>query len=110
MGKHEDHVYIGHILESIEKTEKYLDGYSFEQFENDDRTIDAIVRNFEIIGEASNNISSAFKELHPEVDFRSATSMRNRLAHGYDDIDLKTVWDAVMQDFPALKKSIKDIA
>lgn len=109
MSKHDDKVYLGHILESIQKTEKYVEDSSFGDFEQDDKTIDAVIRNFEIIGEASTSISNDFKELHPHIDFRSATSMRNRLAHGYDDINLKVVWDAIKQDFPELKKEIENI-
>lgn len=109
MSKHDDRVYLEHILESIQKAEKYLNGYTFAEFEKDDRTIDAIIRNFEIIGEASNNISIHFKESHPEIDFRSATSMRNRLAHGYDDIDLQTVWGTVKEDLPVLRRDIENL-
>lgn len=109
MSQHDDQVYIGHILESIQKAEKYLAGYSFDDFEKDEKTIDAIIRNFEIIGEASNKVSDNFKESHPGINFRPAVSMRNRLAHGYDDIDLQTVWDAVKYDLPALKKDIEEL-
>ena len=109
MSKHDDQVYLEHILASIQKAEKYLAGHSFDRFERDDKTIDAVIRNFEIIGEACNNISDNFKESHHEIDFRPAVSMRNRLAHGYDEIDLKTVWDAVKQDLPALRKDIETL-
>jgi len=109
MTKHDNKVYLAHILKAIQKIEDYAGGYSFEDFQNDGKTIDAVIRNFEIIGEASNNISEEFKVAHREVDFRPAISMRNWLAHGYDEIDLKIVWDAIKQDLPELAKQIKKI-
>lgn len=66
MNRHDDNVYINHILESILKIEQFVKNYTYDSFINDIKTIDAVVRNFEIIGEASNNISNDFKESHPE--------------------------------------------
>lgn len=109
MTKHSDKVYLGHILESIEKVEAYIASFSLKKFKDDDRTIDAVIRNFEIIGEASNNISDKFRESHPEVSFRPAIDMRNRLAHGYDEINLATIWDAACDDLPDFKIKVKKL-
>lgn len=62
--------------------------------------------NLEIIGEASNNITEEFKEKHSNLNFRPAVSMRNKLAHGYDDVDLEIVWKTVTEDLPILKHQL----
>lgn len=107
MSKHNDNVYLGHILESIERIEKFVEGYSFREFQNDDKTVDAVIRNFEIIGEASNNISDEFVLAHPEINLRPVISFRNRLVHGYDDINLETVWSTIKDDLTPLKDEIE---
>ena len=109
MSQHDDKVYLGHILESIKKIEQYLGDCDFKQFETNGLLVDGIIRNFEIIGEASNNISGEFKENNRGVNFRPAVSMRNRLAHGYDDINLHTIWDAIKQDLPVLETEIEKL-
>jgi uncharacterized protein with HEPN domain len=106
MSNHDDKVYLGHILESIDKVLQFTKDSSFESFESNVMMIDAVIRNFEIIGEASNNISNNFKESNPNIDFRSVISFRNRLAHGYDDINLETVWSTIKEDLPDLKDKI----
>lgn len=109
MSKHGDKVYLGHIFDSIEKIERYVANDTFEQFQDDEETIDSVVRNFEIIGEASNNISEGFKELHPEINFRPIVTFRNRLIHGYDDINLEVVWKTIKKDLPELAREIERI-
>jgi len=109
MTEHDNTVYLYHILDSIRKIEIYIDDYSFKEFISDEMALDAVLRNFEIIGEASNNLSDDFKENNAEVDFRSAVSIRNRLIHGYDDVDLEIVWNTVKEDLPQMEKLIKKI-
>lgn len=106
MSKHNDDIYLNHILESIEKISQFTGDVSFDNFQQNDMMIDAIIRNFEIIGEASNNISSEFKLSHPEINFRPIVSMRNWLIHGYDDVDLAIVWKTLKEDLPSLKQQI----
>ena len=107
MSRHDDKVYLGHIHDSIEKIEQYVENDTFEQFQNDDETIDSVARHLEIIGEASNNISDNFCESHPNMDFRPAIDMRNWLAHGYDQVDLEVVWKTIKEDLPILKDQIE---
>ena len=70
MTNHDNKVYLQHILGSIEKVRSYLGETTFEGFKDNDLLIDGVVRNFEIIGEASNNISEDFKQKYPEINFR----------------------------------------
>ena len=109
MSKHDDKVYLSHILASIDKVHQFVGDISFDSFRQNDMRIDAVTRNFEIIGEASNNISPEFKSYHPEINFRPIISMRNWLIHGYDAVDLEVVWKTIKKDLPELKKHIKKI-
>jgi len=84
--------YISHILESIMLIEQYTENISFEAFEKDRKTIDAVIRNFEIIGEASNKLPEEFRKKYPEVPWRSIIGLRNVLIHDYLGVDIKAVW------------------
>ena len=99
-----------HILEAIEKIERYLHGYDKQAFQADDKTQDAVVRQMEIIGEAATNLTRDLRSNNPQVSWRLATAMRNRLVHGYFDVDAEIVWDTIQNDLPILKKQITEIA
>lgn len=79
----DDLVYVKHIRDAIEKIEDYVRGLDFESFSKDSKTIDAVVREIEIIGEAAKNISDGFRSSHSDFAFREATNMRNMLIHEY---------------------------
>ena len=82
--------FLQHILDAIERSQRYIDGLDEEAFRSDQKTQDAVIRTFEIIGEASNNITKRFPDFaaqHPEIPWRNAIGMRNILAHGYFTID-----------------------
>ena len=80
----------------------YTDGMSFDDFTNDDKTIDAVVRNFEIIGEAANRVPDNFKSDHPEIEWRRMTGLRNRIIHEYFGINYVTVWKIKEENIPEL--------
>ena len=80
------------ILEASQKILSYTSGMSFDDFISDDKTIDAVVRNFEIIGEAANRVPEDFKTEHPEIEWRRMTGLRNRIIHEYFGVDYATVW------------------
>lgn len=109
MTKHNNDVYLQHIVDSIEKIDCYIGDFSFDQFMKDDQLIDAVIRNIEIIGEASNKIPDNFKKDYQEIDFKPATNMRNRLIHGYDDINFDFIWTTIKEDLPKLKKQIAEL-
>jgi uncharacterized protein with HEPN domain len=98
-----------HILDAIEKIEKYLQSYDEQSFQADEKTQDAVVRQMEIIGEAATNLTRNLRSKHPQVVWQIATAMRNRLIHGYFDVDAKIVWDMTQNDLPNLKKQIEEI-
>jgi uncharacterized protein with HEPN domain len=105
-----DETYIGHIAEAIEKIERYTAGLDYEQFLKDEKTVDAVIRTLEIIGEASNNISKEFQNTHPEFPWGKMISMRNRLIHEYFGVNEEVVWGTCTEDLPSLKKQIKELS
>lgn len=106
----DDKVYIGHILEAIQTIEDYKKGLNLESFLKNKMASDAIIRELEIIGEASNNISEDFQNEHPDVPWRKIIGIRNTLIHEYFGVNLKIVWDTVENDLPELKKYMEKLA
>ncbi len=102
--------YLGHILDAIERIQRYTAGVDEVAFARNSLVQDAVIRNFEIIGEASRNISkrySDFAAAHPSLPLAVAYEMRNAVAHGYFKVDLGIVWKTVRDDLDALKRSVE---
>lgn len=99
-------VYLNDILKAISKIENFISDSSLEQFTKDVKTQDAVIRNFEIIGEAVKRISEDFKNEHPEIPWRSAGDMRDFLIHDYPDVIPAVVWNTAIKDLPKLKEQI----
>ncbi|OQA81992.1 MAG: hypothetical protein BWY31_03490 [Lentisphaerae bacterium ADurb.Bin242] len=93
MKLHDNGVFLLHIADSFEKIAQYLGGMDKESFFKNSLTQDAVVRNYEIIGEAARNITDDFRALHPEIDWRGMAGLRNILIHQYFGIDLNNVWN-----------------
>ena len=101
--------FLNDILESIEKIELFTEGMDFEQFKNDDKTTYAVIRAFEIIGEAAKEIPTEIKEKYPKVPWKEMGSMRDKLIHAYFGIDLEVVWRTIHEDITELKPLIKEV-
>jgi uncharacterized protein with HEPN domain len=102
--------YLEHILDAIERIERYIDNMSEVAFLEEQMTQDAVVRNFEVIGEASHNIEShypSYAAAHPELPFAFAYEMRNVVAHGYFKVDFEIVWKTIHNNLPGLHAQIK---
>ena len=84
--------------------------YDSEDFSSDMKSIDAVIRNLEIIGEATKNISEDFKNRYPDVNWKDPTRMRDRLIHAYFGVDLGIVWETIKFRIPELKKQIEKIS
>jgi uncharacterized protein with HEPN domain len=90
------------MKEAAEKILKYTKGLSFEDFLTDDKTIDAVVRNFEIIGEASLRIDEEFRLENPQIEWKKLRGFRNRIVHDYFGIDYEIVWSILSEDLEEL--------
>mgnify|MGYP005850344627 CR=1 FL=1 len=104
----EDSVYLIHILECIERIERYTGG-DREYFFSDNKTQDAVLRNLHTLSESTQRLSKALKEAHPQVDWRGISGFRNILVHDYLGINLVRVWGVVEQELPGLKRNILEI-
>ena len=97
------------LQSAIGKILAYTKGLGYESFTNNDMIVDAVTRNFEIIGEAVAKLPDSFKEAYPDIDWFQIKGMRNRIVHDYRNVNLFVVWDAIQNDLPALKSKIEDI-
>lgn len=91
------------ILEAVERIEAYTDGMEKEQFQADSKTVDAVVRNLEIIGEASKNIPPQVRALSQSVPWSKIAGLRDILIHAYFNVDIDIVWDVVRNKLADLK-------
>jgi len=97
------------IQESAEKIIDYTRNLSFEEFCKDNKTIDAVIRNFEIIGEASNLLPDEIKDKYTEIDWHRIRGFRNRIVHDYFGVDLQIVWKITFDQIPGLISEIVKI-
>lgn len=101
--------YILDIANSINKIEKFVGNFTFEEFQKDEKTIYAVVRAIEIIGEATKNIPTSTKKMHKEIKWEKVKGMRNRLVHEYFGVNTKVVWKTIKEDIPELKKKMLEL-
>ncbi len=99
----DDSIYIDHILNSINRILDYIAGKDRESFEDDLVTQDAVVRQLEIIGEATKRVSKDFCSNHPDIPWSDMAGMRDVLIHDYIDVDFGVVWKTASEDIPRLK-------
>ena len=90
------------ILECIGRIQRYTSGLTYEEFRLDQRTVDAVIRNFEIMGEAARHVSTEVETRHPQGPWHEMRVMRNELIHGYFGVNLSIVWDTIQHDLPPL--------
>lgn len=97
-------LYLSDIVDAIQAIETYLANITFEQFAADRKTVDAVVRNLEVIGEAAGKLTQAENSTMPEIDWRKIVAMRNILAHEYFGVSKTIVWDVVKNHLPNLSE------
>lgn len=105
--------YLGHILEAIERIQHYVEDMDEVGFLDNKLVQDAVIRNLEVIGEASRNIERVHPEFaaaHPELPLALANDMRNSLAHGYFKVDLEIVWKTIQVNLPDLQAQITEVS
>lgn len=101
--------YLDDMKHGIEKILAHLEGWTKDEFMDDEWAQDATVRNVEIIGEAAKQLSEQTRALLPEVQWTQLIGMRDRLAHGYFAINLDVVWNTVQEDLPHLRSHVEDL-
>ena len=103
--------YLAHNAEAIERIDRYTEDLGEVAFQNNPLVQDAVIRNIEIIGEASNNIEKHYPDFavaHPDLPLAFAYQMRNAVAHGYFKVDLDIVWKTIQGDLPGLHARVRE--
>lgn len=99
-------MYLEDLFQAMARIAEYIEGYSFIEFKRDYKTVDAVIRNFEIIGEASKNLPQELKEKYPDVPWAEMYLLRNKVSHEYFGIDYEIIWDVAKNYLPENKSQI----
>ena len=102
-------LYLKDILSAIESIEAFIEDMNFEDFQNDDKTISAVIRKFEIIGEASKKIPDTIKKQSQSIPWKEMAGMRDKLIHSYFGVNYGLVWKTIKGRLPDIKISITQI-
>jgi uncharacterized protein with HEPN domain len=104
-----DKVYLSNIIDSIDRILDYTADISQKEFNENNMIQDAVVRNFEIIGEATKNISSDLRSDNNHIPWKNMAGMRDKLIHNYMGVDLEAVWKTIEDILPSLRKDISEL-
>jgi len=110
MSKRSTKLYITDIKNAIDKIEEYTKDLDFDDFTRDEKTIDAVVRNLTIIGEAVKNFPDKLKSKYPHIPWKEIAGTRNKAIHEYFGIDEDILWKTIKEDLPPFKKQISEIS
>jgi len=110
MPKRDPALLIEDMLSAIRKIERYMAGLEREGFLQDEKTIDSVVRNLEILGEAARQLPEDFTSRYPNVPWRQIAGLRNRIVHDYFDLDLEIIWQVIYHDLPSLQIQLENLA
>jgi len=109
MSERNDNLLLEDILEACSKIERYIKDLSRVEFLDDEKTIDAVTRNMEIIGEAANKLSSDLTNEFDNIEWRQIIGLRNRLIHAYFGVDNDILWNIITENLPSFKIKIENI-
>lgn len=110
MSKRNTKVLLNDIIFSIENIFSYTKNYDFLAFKNDRKTVDAVIRNLEIIGEASNKISADIKNNSEHIPWKQTVGLRNKIIHEYFGVDESIIWAVVCEDLPELYEKLQKLS
>jgi uncharacterized protein with HEPN domain len=109
MSKRDTSVLLHDMLEASARIIEYTKGMSQSDFSHDRKTIDAVTRNFEILGEAANKVPQSFQDSHPSIDWRRIIGTRNRIIHEYFGVDEEILWFIIQNELPGLSNDIDNV-
>jgi len=107
--KRDIRAYLDDILVHIDLAQNFVEGMTFQDFQDDDKTILAVTRALEIIGEAAKQVPPAIREQYSDISWRDITGMRDRIAHVYFGIDLEIVWSTAQNRLSTLRSGIQNV-
>ncbi len=110
MSKREPKLLLDDLLEAVGKIKRYSSGLTYDSFIEDSKTLDAVIRNFEIIGEVANRLPEEFKDKYLTIDWYRIIGFRNRIVHDYMGVDYKIVWTIIQKDLDKLSADIENIS
>ncbi len=99
-------IYVNDMREAVRLIGEYVDGYDYEAFRNDRKTTDAVLRNFEILGEAAGRVPEDIRALAPDIDWRRIKDFRNVIAHFYSGVNLELVWELMQVRLPEHREAL----
>ncbi|MEA3493696.1 MAG: DUF86 domain-containing protein [Candidatus Margulisiibacteriota bacterium] len=107
--KRDYRLYLDDIIEAIGKIEKYTKGLTLDVFREDDKTIDSVIRNFEIIGEAAKNVPESMRKEYPKLPWKEMAGMRDKLIHEYFGVKTDIVWKTIKERLSEVKVLSKEV-
>ncbi len=109
MPRHDDKDRLRHMVDAARKANDFIKGRQRSELDENEMLTLALLRLIEVIGEAANNISPEFRDQHPAIQWQPIIAVRNRLIHGYADVDLDIVWNIVTEDLPRLVSELEEL-
>lgn len=109
MSKRPISLLLNDIRQAIDRIEQYIKNLSFDAFSDDQKSVDAVVRNLEIIGEAARRLPEEFKEKYSEIEWYKVVGLRHRIVHEYFGIDLEIIWQILQKDLPELSQKTLEL-
>jgi len=100
--------YLRDMLESVDDIESFIGGMSFEEFKRDKKTLNAVVRSIEVVGEAAKKIARALRDGHKEIPWKEMAAMRDKPTHEYFGIDVEILWKTAKDGMPPLRQLIRN--
>jgi uncharacterized protein with HEPN domain len=108
MSRHNDMLPLAHMVEHVRRALRFIEGRTYAEFVENEMLHAAVIRQVEIVGEASARVSQAFRSAHPDWPWRQMKDIRNHLIHGYDKVNLQIVWQTVSERFPELLRLLEE--
>ncbi len=107
--KRDHKLFIKDIISAMTSIEEFVEGLSLDKVREDDKTSSAVIRKFEIIGEATRHVPDNLKEKYPDIPWKRMAGMRDRLIHAYFGVDYRLVWEAIKIDIPELRPRLQEV-